>query len=70
MDISLQAILESADAYLAIATAGEETIAYLLGFDRFTFFANGRVSWVEEIIVKEEVRRQGVGLMLLRSYEE
>jgi len=33
----------------------------LLGFDHHTFYANGRVSWVEEIMVSEDYRRRGVG---------
>ena len=46
-----------------------QVIGYLLGFDHFTFFANGRVSWVEEIMGAEEMRRQGTGRRLMESFE-
>ena len=43
---------------------------YLLGFDRIAFFANGRVSGVEEIYVKPDLRGKGVGRSLMRKFEE
>jgi GNAT superfamily N-acetyltransferase len=66
---SFSALLESPDAFLAIADDGERTAGYVLGFDHRTFFANGRVSWVEEIMVVEGMRRQGVGRQLMQSFE-
>ena len=49
------------DAFLAVAEEGEEAAGYLLGLDHLTFFANGRVAWVEEIMASETHRRQGIG---------
>jgi GNAT superfamily N-acetyltransferase len=43
---------------------------YFLGFDHFTFYANGRVSWVEEIMVVEEIRRHGIGRLLMESFKQ
>ena len=45
-------------------------VGYCLGFDHHTFYANGRVAWVEEITVKEPVRRRGVGKALMENFEE
>ena len=45
-------------------------IGYCLGFDHYAFYANGRIAWVEEITVKESVRRRGVGKVLMENFEE
>jgi GNAT superfamily N-acetyltransferase len=66
---SLAALLQSPDAFVAVACDGERVVGYVLGFDNHTFYANGRVSWVEEIMVSEEVRRSGVGRQLMESFE-
>ena len=65
---SLTSLLFDRSAYLAVA---EESIVigYVLGFDRDTFFANGRVSWVEEIMVRQDRRRAGIGRLLMESFE-
>jgi len=66
---SFAALLRSPEAFVAVASDGERVVGYLLGFDHHTFYANGRVSWVEEIMVAEEVRRRGVGRQLMKSFE-
>jgi len=63
-------ILNNKDAYLLVAEENEELIAYLLGFDHLAFYANGRVSWVEEVYVKQANRKEGVGNSLMRTFEE
>ncbi len=62
-------LLAQPEAFLAVAEANEEVAGYVLGFDHLTFFANGRVAWVEEITVAEASRRQGVGRRLMESFE-
>jgi GNAT superfamily N-acetyltransferase len=62
-------LLASAHAYVAVAESGRELVGYVLGFDHYTFFANGRVAWVEEITVSERCRRQGIGQLLMREFE-
>lgn len=57
-----------ANAYLAVA-ADESIVGYLLGFDHHTFFAGGRVSWVEEIMVTPERRNQNIGRRLMQDFE-
>ena len=46
-----------------------EVVAYCLGFDHPGLFAGGRVSWVEEITVKEAWRRKGLGRLLMDHFE-
>jgi GNAT superfamily N-acetyltransferase len=62
-------LLASPQAYLAVAEADGQLVGYVLGFEHETFFANGRVAWVEEIMVSELFRRQGVGQLLMQEFE-
>ena len=52
-----------------MAEADGEVVGYVLGFDHLTFFANGRVAWMEEIMVGESLRRQGIGRILMEAFE-
>lgn len=66
---SFSEILGSPEAYLAVAESSQHIIGYVMGFDHFTFFANGRVAWIEEIMVEKSFRRQNVGHMLMKEFE-
>ncbi|EEF60530.1 GNAT family N-acetyltransferase [Pedosphaera parvula] len=63
-------LLSAGDAHLSVAELENKTVGYVLGFDHFTFFANGRVAWVEEIMVLEDFRRQGIGKLLMEDFEQ
>ena len=67
---SLTALLQSPDAFVAVASDSERVVGYVLGFDHYTFYANGRVAWVEEIMVSEDVRRRGLGRQLMAHFEQ
>jgi GNAT superfamily N-acetyltransferase len=56
-------------ACLLLAVAGHESVGYLLGFRHLTFYANGPVGWVEEIVVRDQERGQGVGRILMSAFE-
>jgi GNAT superfamily N-acetyltransferase len=62
-------LLPDKSAWLAVAELDDEIVGYCLGFDHDTFFANGRVSWVEEIMVKESMRGKGIGRRLMDAFE-
>jgi GNAT superfamily N-acetyltransferase len=49
-------------------TAGS-VVGYHLAHCRATFLANGPVAWVEEIMVAERARRNGVGQVLMIELE-
>lgn len=68
-EVSLKALLADENAWLQVAEAQGALIGYCLGFDHYTFYANGRVAWVEEIMVKAEMRRHGVGESLMKAFE-
>ncbi len=60
-----------ADNGCALLVAGQEgvVVGYLLGFRHQTFFANGPVGWVEEVMVDDSQRRGGVGQALMQAFE-
>ena len=62
-------LIHDGSAWLAVAEYGDEVVGYCLGFDHYTLYANGRVSWVEEITVKEGWRRMGIGRALMAAFE-
>lgn len=66
---TLTELLTHPEAFLAVAEADGEVTGYVLGFEHVTFFANGRVAWVEEITVAETFRRRGVGRHLMAAFE-
>ena len=62
-------ILEDPAAICLVAEKNEEIMGYLIGFDHRAFYANGRVSWVEEIFVTEGFRKGGIGKELMNQFE-
>lgn len=67
---SFEHFLADDDAWLWVAEDDGRLIGYCLGFDHYAFYANGRVSWVEEIMVQADRRKEGVGRMLMDAFEE
>jgi GNAT superfamily N-acetyltransferase len=64
------ALLTTAGACVLVATEGDETLGYLLGFSHRTFYANGPVAQVEEILVRPQSRTHGIGRALMRAFED
>jgi GNAT superfamily N-acetyltransferase len=67
--ISYPALLATDGACLLLAADGAESVGYLLGFRHLTFYANGPVAWVEEIVVRERDRGRGIGAALMKAFE-
>ena len=67
---SFEELLRDESVWLAVAEWSGAVAGYCLGFDHYTFYANGRVSWVEEITVRPELRRKGVGRTLMQAFEQ
>jgi GNAT superfamily N-acetyltransferase len=67
---SYPALLATDHACLLVATNGPEYLGYLLGFRHLTFYANGPVAWVEEIVVSGGDRGHGIGRALMSAFEE
>ncbi|MFI5836582.1 GNAT family N-acetyltransferase [Micromonospora sp. NPDC051300] len=68
-DAGYAALLDTDGAALLLAVDGDAVLGYLLGFDHPTFYANGPVAVVEEILVRAEVRGRGVGRALMAAFE-
>jgi GNAT superfamily N-acetyltransferase len=66
---SLESIIGNASNILLVAEYDDSVVGYCLAFDHLTFYANGRVSWIEEITVKKSMRGQGVGRQLIQDIE-
>jgi GNAT superfamily N-acetyltransferase len=66
---SFDQLIDDDDARVLVADDATEIVGYLLGFDHFTFFANGRVSWVEEVTVRADRRGEGIGEALMGEFE-
>jgi len=49
---------------------GRENLGYLLGFRHLTFYANGPVGWVEEVVVRRQARGLGIGRLLMSAFEQ
>src|SRR5215472_4902411 len=67
---SYPALLAADDACLLVAMEGPEHVGYLLGFQHLTFYANGPVAWVEEVLIRRQNRGRGVGRALMTAFEQ
>jgi len=63
-------LLAEPGACLLLAADGHESLGYLLGFRHLTFYANGPVAWVEEVVVRSRDRGRGVGGALVSAFEQ
>jgi len=68
-DLAYPQLLAAPDACLLIAADGDQRLGYLLGFRHLTFYANGPVGWVEEVLVRGEHRGRDIGRALMSAFE-
>jgi GNAT superfamily N-acetyltransferase len=68
--VNYPALLASDRACLLLAVNGPESLGYVLGFCHLTFYANGPVAWVEEIVVRGGERGNGIGAALMSAFEQ
>ncbi|MBN4058205.1 GNAT family N-acetyltransferase [Mariprofundus ferrooxydans] len=68
--VSFHEVLHTSDACLLVAEKNKVVVAYLLGFEHAAFYANGRVSWVEEVYVNPHCRKEGLGRLLMDVFEK
>ena len=67
---SFSLLLSNPSACLRVAEVKGNLVGYVLGFEHPTFYANGRVAWVEEIMVEESLRQKGLGRQLMEAFTE
>ncbi|MFI5317246.1 MAG: GNAT family N-acetyltransferase [Myxococcota bacterium] len=68
-EASARELIAKPDAWLQGAELQGRLVGYGLGFDHPALYANGRVSWLEELMVAEGQRRAGVGRALMQAFE-
>ena len=69
-EVSLRKILADEDANLSVAVVDGQVVGYCLGFDHYAFYTNGRTSFIEEVMVREDFRKHGVGKELIKCFEQ
>lgn len=67
---TFEKLLKDESVDLIVAENKSTLIGYVLVFHHLTFYANGTVSWVEELFVEEAYRKQGIGKQLMTRAEE
>ncbi|UZW15401.1 GNAT family N-acetyltransferase [Clostridium pasteurianum] len=55
--------------YNITAEYNNKLYGYCLGHDHYTFYANGCVAWLEEIMVVENYRKTGIGCSVMCEFE-
>ncbi len=66
---ALRVKLKDPDGFVAVAESGGKLVGYVAGDAHETFYAGGKVAWVDEILVTEPARRQGIGRALMEEFE-
>lgn len=66
---SFENILHNQDSITLVAERGNLIIGYCLGFVHFTFYANGKVGWIEEVMIDKIFRRMKIGTLLIKEFE-
>ena len=69
-DRSLDDVLIHHESLLLVAVDGDATVGYLAASVHPTLYANGRVAWIEELMVAEPARRHGVARALVAAAEQ
>lgn len=67
--LSFQAVMADSQARLSVVGVDGAVVGYALAFKHPAFYANGPVAWVEEIVVREDLRRHGLGRLLMDDIE-
>ncbi len=69
-ETSFSRLIKDENVDLIVAESESDLKGYVLVFHHLTFFANGPVSWVEELFVEDECRKQGIGRRLMEIAEK
>ena len=62
-------LIKDSNADIIVAEEEGRLVGYVLAFHHLTFYANGVVTWVEELYVVDEYRRSNIGRTLMDMIE-
>ncbi|QHJ71316.1 GNAT family N-acetyltransferase [Planococcus halotolerans] len=65
-----KSIVEDPNADMLVAEKDQQLIGYVFVLHHPAFYANGIISWVEELFVLEEYRGQSIGKHLMEEAEK
>lgn len=65
-----KSVVEDPNADLLVAEKDQKLIGYVFVLHHPAFYANGVISWVEELFVLEEYRGQSIGKHLMEEAEK
>jgi GNAT superfamily N-acetyltransferase len=63
-------LIDSREATILVSEYEGALIGYCLGCCHDAFYANGKVAWLEEIMVLSVHRREGIGQSMMASFEQ
>jgi len=69
-DQTFKSVLHDQSAFILVAATESGLVGYLVAHIHLTFYANGPVLTIDEIMVSEEVRRAGIGTQLMEAAEQ
>jgi GNAT superfamily N-acetyltransferase len=55
-------------SYIAVAEFEESIVGYISGYLHSTLYSNNPIAWVDEILVREDIRKRGIGRKLMGDY--
>jgi len=61
--------LTDPNSYIGVAEAENSIVGYVSGYLHLAFYANGSTFWVDEIFVREDMRKNSVGRGLMESLD-
>ena len=67
---SFRRLIDRREATILVTEHEGNLIGYCLGYCHDTFYANGKVAWLEEIMVSSVHRREGIGQSTMASFEQ
>ena len=69
VSVAVRHLMTEDAARLVVAEHQGEVVGYALGFEHHTLYASGRVAFLEEIMIREDKRRAGIGRALMADIE-
>lgn len=67
---SIADFMEDDTKYFKLAVDGNNLVGYCSGRDRYTLYANGKVCYLDEMMVAREYRKHGVGRLMVEDFEK